>query len=73
MFIVNIHLSDSDVAMLQVAVLLATSKFDLVYTPVKSRSLICNACNCHHSPVSAWWHEGYSTALLVKTWQQHQP
>jgi len=34
---------------------------------VKSRFFKGNAVNSHHSPVSAWWHERYSTGLLVKT------
>ena len=53
----EIHLSNSDVAMLKLPVLLATAEFDLVYTPVymytvKLRFLKSNACNGQHSPVS---------------------
>jgi len=54
---VNILLSNSDVAMLQVPVLLATAEFELVYTlvymyTVKPRFLTRTACNGYHLPVS---------------------
>jgi len=54
---VNVLLSNSDVAMLQVPVLLATVEFELVYTLVyvytaKPRFLKRTACNGYHSPVS---------------------
>jgi len=54
---VHIHLSNSDVVMLKVPVLLATAEFELIYTlvftcTVKPRFLKINACNEYHSPVS---------------------
>jgi len=56
---VNIHLPNSDVAMLNVPVLLATTECELVYTlaygyMVKPHFLKRNACNGYHSPVSQY-------------------
>jgi len=54
---VNINLSNSDVVILKVPVLLVTAEFELVYAlvyvyTVKPRFLKRNACNGYHSPVT---------------------
>ena len=72
---VNIHVSNSDVVMLKVHVLLATAEFELIYTSIYVCTVQWNLGLSKEMHVMATIHQSVFGDMNVKvsTWQQHQP